>query len=148
MSHQPPIPEAAMSPYPIHPAPVATSDAAKDTRPNDKKETSASGSEGVSLAALGVGAALGFGALAAIGRLLYVQRRKNSQAPRRAKDDKTKRGPADRRRVAVGEPYEVTYFARKHKISAERAREIIQKTGSDRKAANAMAAQRATGKAR
>ena len=51
-------------------------------------------------------------------------------------DDKTKRGAADRNKVAGNEPYEVSYFATKHNISTEQARDIIKKHGPDREAAN------------
>ena len=47
-------------------------------------------------------------------------------------DDKTKRGAADRRTVAASEGYEVSYFARKHGITAEQARDLIAKVGGDR----------------
>ena len=47
-------------------------------------------------------------------------------------DDKTKTGKADRSRVAAGEGYEVSYFARKHGITAEQARELIARIGNDR----------------
>ncbi|SCW76045.1 Protein of unknown function [Rhizobium mongolense subsp. loessense] len=51
-------------------------------------------------------------------------------------DDKSKRGKPDRSRVAAGEPYEVNYFARKHRISKEQAEKIVKKHGRDREAAN------------
>ncbi|APO67608.1 DUF3606 domain-containing protein [Rhizobium mongolense] len=51
-------------------------------------------------------------------------------------DDKSKRGAADRNKVAGGEPYEVSYFAKKHGISRDKAEAIIKKHGSDREAAN------------
>jgi len=47
-------------------------------------------------------------------------------------DDKTKRGAADRRRVAGGEAYEVNYFARKHGITKEQAQKLIGRIGGDR----------------
>jgi len=47
-------------------------------------------------------------------------------------DDKTKTGKADRSRVAAGEGYEVSSFARKHGITAEQARELIARIGTDR----------------
>jgi hypothetical protein len=47
-------------------------------------------------------------------------------------DNKSKRGPADRRRVAGGEGYEVQYFARKHQISADQARKLIDRIGNNR----------------
>lgn len=56
-------------------------------------------------------------------------------------DDKSKRGAADRGRVAAGEPYEVAYFAKKHGISKDDAERIIKRHGPDRDAAD-KAAQR------
>ena len=55
-------------------------------------------------------------------------------------DNKSKRGPADRRRVAGGEGYEVQYFARKHRISADQARKLIDRVGNDRSKLNKAAA--------
>jgi hypothetical protein len=54
-------------------------------------------------------------------------------------DDKSKRGGPDRGRVAGEEPYEVSYFARKHGLSQEQARKIIADAGPDRKKADAAA---------
>ena len=54
-------------------------------------------------------------------------------------DDKTKAGNADRSRVAGGEGYEVGYFARKHGITTEQARELIARIGNDRAALDAAA---------
>jgi hypothetical protein len=54
-------------------------------------------------------------------------------------DSKSKRGGADRRRVAASQPYEVSYFARKHGLSREQAEKIIKQTGGDREKANAAA---------
>lgn len=47
-------------------------------------------------------------------------------------DNKSKRGKPDRNRVAGNEGYEVSYFARKHGITAEQARALIKKHGNDR----------------
>jgi hypothetical protein len=47
-------------------------------------------------------------------------------------DNRKKRGAADRRRVAGGEGYEVNYFANKHGITREQARNLIAKIGNDR----------------
>ncbi len=48
-------------------------------------------------------------------------------------DEKTTRGRnQDRERVAGGQEYEVEYFARKHGISAEQARELIKQNGNNR----------------
>jgi hypothetical protein len=54
-------------------------------------------------------------------------------------DDKSKRGGADRGRVSASEQYEVRYFARKHRLTMDQARDIIQKAGPSRDAANAAA---------
>lgn len=47
-------------------------------------------------------------------------------------DDKSKRGKPDRNKVAGGEPYEVAYFARKHKITTAQAKAIIKQYGPSR----------------
>jgi hypothetical protein len=54
-------------------------------------------------------------------------------------DDKSKVGGQDRRTVAGNEPYEVEYFARKHGLSAQQARELISQHGNDRAALDAAA---------
>ena len=54
-------------------------------------------------------------------------------------DNKSKRGAADRRRVAGGEGYEVNYFARKHGISKDQAQDLIKRVGNDREKLNAAA---------
>lgn len=121
---------------------------------------------------IGMGAAVALGAAAAVTGLLYAKRRqaaaaaqskrtssngarrstdaparrKTAAQPKRSGDDKVKRNGADRRRVAADQPYEVTYFARKHGLSAGDARAIIQQAGSDRAKANQLAAQRTGGK--
>ena len=47
-------------------------------------------------------------------------------------DDKSKRGGPDRARVAGGQGYEVAYFAKKHGISQEEAKRLIEQIGNDR----------------
>jgi len=145
MTHQPPIPQAATSPYPLHPAPIAVSEAKPRASSRAKKESAGLG--GLSNTVLGIGAAIGVSAVAAIGGVVFARRRasaKTSPKSSRGKaDDTRKRGAADRRRVAAGQPYEVAYFARKHKISTAEARDIIREAGSDRNAANALASKRA-----
>jgi hypothetical protein len=47
-------------------------------------------------------------------------------------DDKNNVGEPDRSRVSGSEPYEVSYFAQKHALSTEQARELIDKHGNDR----------------
>jgi hypothetical protein len=57
-------------------------------------------------------------------------------------DDKTKTGSADRRRVAIDQPYEVEDFHQKHKhLSHEDAKRIIRETGGNRAKADAAAKQ-------
>lgn len=51
-------------------------------------------------------------------------------------DNKKRRGTADRKKVARGEGYEVAYFARKHGITAEQSRKLIDKVGNDRNKLN------------
>lgn len=138
MTHQPPIPDAATSPYPLHPEPVQ---GGQPALPPVQEAGPAPKTEGVSTTMLGVGAAIGIGAAAAVG-LIYARRSRKAPAKPKAKtsgDNKAKRGKPDRSRVAAGEPYEVAYFARKHKISAAEARAILKEAGADRDAANALA---------
>jgi hypothetical protein len=52
-------------------------------------------------------------------------------------DDKGNVGSADRRTVAGDEPYEVEYFAGKHGISPQQARDLIAQHGNDRAALDA-----------
>jgi hypothetical protein len=54
-------------------------------------------------------------------------------------DNKSRRGKQDRRRVALGEVYEVNYFARKHGISKAQAEKIIKQARGSRERANALA---------
>jgi hypothetical protein len=54
-------------------------------------------------------------------------------------DDKNLRGPRDRAKVSGSEPYEVGYFAKKHGITTERAREIIHEAGNSREKADQLA---------
>jgi hypothetical protein len=57
-------------------------------------------------------------------------------------DDKTKTGGADRRRVALEQPYEVEDFHQQHKhLSHDDAVRIIRETGGDRARADAAAEQ-------
>jgi hypothetical protein len=54
-------------------------------------------------------------------------------------DTSSKRGNSGRRKIANNEPYEVGYFAAKHDISREQARDLIRQIGSDRDKLNAAA---------
>lgn len=55
-------------------------------------------------------------------------------------DSPSKRGAADRSKVAAGQGYEVAYFARKHGITKEQALKLIEEVGNDRAKLNAAAA--------
>ena len=54
-------------------------------------------------------------------------------------DDRSNRGGRDRSRVAGGQCYELGYFARKHGISRDEARKLIERVGNDRAKLNAAA---------
>lgn len=54
-------------------------------------------------------------------------------------DDKSQRGGPDRARVAEEEQYEVDYFARKHGLSTDEARNIIRRSGGSRRQADDIA---------
>jgi len=54
-------------------------------------------------------------------------------------DSKSKRGKQDRKRIALGEAYEVSYFARKHGLSRGQAEKIIKRARGSRERANALA---------
>jgi Protein of unknown function (DUF3606) len=51
-------------------------------------------------------------------------------------DSKKRRGGRDRRKIAAGEPYEVGYFAKKHDITRDQARDLIREIGNDREKLN------------
>jgi hypothetical protein len=44
-------------------------------------------------------------------------------------DDRTKRGPADRSRINVHEPYEVEYWTKKFGITEARLRQLVTQHG-------------------
>lgn len=54
-------------------------------------------------------------------------------------DDRNNRGGRDRGRVAAGQGYELGYFARKHGLSRDQARRLIERVGNDRARLNAAA---------
>lgn len=149
MTHQPPVPEAGTSPYPLHPEPIYEENtlaaAAADAKSRAVSQNAKRRREAGAVTAI----AFSTVAAAAIGLLMF--RRSMAQSPlakvkaakrTRAGDNKRKPGKADRARVAASEPYEVTYFARKHRITAAEARAIIKEAGPNRAAANALAARR------
>ena len=54
-------------------------------------------------------------------------------------DNTKNRGGRDRSRVAAGQGYELGYFARKHGISRDQAKQLIARIGNDRVKLNAAA---------
>jgi hypothetical protein len=140
MTHQPPLPEAATSPYPLHPAPLS------DRQPVSAPDAKAPAKLEDGRRSITIAATIGLGAAALLAGLFYWGRRPTKSAARpksgRGGDDKSKRGKGDRSRIAASEPYEVAYFARKQQISMTEARAILKEAGPDRKSANALAARR------
>ena len=55
-------------------------------------------------------------------------------------DDKTQQDGRDRAKISGSEQYEVQYFADKHGISNDKARQIIAASGNSRENADAAAA--------
>lgn len=148
MTHQPPIPVASTSPYPLHLEPIHhdQSDFAIAKHPHtDDADDTDDGRAPLGRGTI-VGAAIGIGSAAIVAALLYARRDGKTgkgDGHNGSGDDKNERGEVDRVRVSAKEPYEVTYFARKHGITAAEARDIIARAGPDRKAANALAQRRA-----
>lgn len=54
-------------------------------------------------------------------------------------DDKNNRGEPDRSKVSASEPYEVKYFADRHRISVAEAEKLIRDHGNDRATLDAAA---------
>jgi hypothetical protein len=44
-------------------------------------------------------------------------------------DNKQDRGPADRARIALSEPYEISYWTKELGVSADELREIVKRVG-------------------
>jgi hypothetical protein len=87
MTHQPPIPEAAQSPYPLHPAPMPER---SDPQPEHEDAADAAAEEAGGLAGwasenrAGLGAALGIGSAALVAALLYTRYNRRDERDRRA----------------------------------------------------------------
>ena len=47
-------------------------------------------------------------------------------------DDKTNRGEPDRSKVSGSEDYELDYLARKYGMTREKARELVERIGTNR----------------
>ena len=91
MTHQRPLPDAAVSPYPIHPAPI--DEAAEPavftipTRGEDEARRPGAGltdrfalPENLPLSVIGMGAAIGLGVAAVVGAVLYGRRKSKPEA--------------------------------------------------------------------
>jgi hypothetical protein len=67
---------------------------------------------------------------------VYCSRRCHAPAHLRARlhmpGSKKRRSRSNRRKVAASGPYEVGYFAKKHDITPDQARELIRRIGNDR----------------
>jgi len=55
-------------------------------------------------------------------------------------DDKNNRGPQDRSRINVNEPYEVEYWSKAFNISPDRLRQLVQQHGVSADAVRSAAA--------
>ncbi|MEN2786682.1 DUF3606 domain-containing protein [Sphingomonas qilianensis] len=143
MTHQPPVPQAAQSPFPLQPKPH--NDGAKlVATPAPAKPEPLLSPALAQLASIGA-AFLGSAALAT-----WYFRRDKKQAPAARKATARKSAPrktsnsatpkprksSDPARVAAGQPYEVSYFARKHGLSTAEARAIIKEAGPSRAKSN------------
>jgi len=75
MTHTPPLPDAAESPFPLHPEPIA---AAKPTKgPPEGTAVATAKPDGVSTGTmLGVGAVVGIGSAAIVAALMFTRRSK------------------------------------------------------------------------
>ncbi|MEG3086539.1 DUF3606 domain-containing protein [Sphingomonas sp. PB4P5] len=144
MTHQPPVPDAAQSPYPLQPAPH--NDGAKlVATPAPAKPEPLITPALAQLASIGA-AFLGSAALAA----WYFRRDKKPapaarKTPRKAATSNGARKPrksSDAALVSASQPYEVSYFARKHGLSTSQVREIFKEAGPSRAKANELAKQR------
>lgn len=57
-------------------------------------------------------------------------------------DDKSIQDGRDRSKVAAEQQYELAYFAKKHGLTADQAREILHVSGPNREIADRMAEER------
>ena len=89
MTHQPPIPEAAQSPYPLHPAPMPERSEAEEAAGSgaggaDDSEDAGGLASWASENRAGLGAALGIGSAALVAALLYTRYNRREARDRRA----------------------------------------------------------------
>lgn len=84
MTHQPPIPEAAQSPYPLHPAPMPERSEPEDAAPAEAGEEAGGVAGWASRNRAGLGAAFGIGSAALVAALLYTRYNRRDERDRRA----------------------------------------------------------------
>lgn len=86
MTHQRPIPEAAQSPYPLHPAPMPEREEANalPTAETGEGEEVGGVAGWASQNRAGLGAALGIGSAALVAALLYTRYNRREERERRA----------------------------------------------------------------
>ena len=144
MTHQPPVPQAAQSPYPLQPAPHNDGAKLVATPAPDKPEPLIT----PALAQLaGIGAAfLGSAAIAAWyfrrGKKAAPAARNTTRKPATSTATRKPRKSSDAALVSASQPYEVSYFARKHGLSTAEVRAIFKEAGPSRAKANELAKQR------
>lgn len=96
MTHQRPLPEAAQSPYPLHPAPMPERSETEDAAPAD----AGAGEEAGGIARwanqnrAGLGAALGIGSAALVAALLYTRYNRRDERDRRASAARRRKVPS------------------------------------------------------
>lgn len=95
MTHQRPIPEAAQSPYPLHPAPMPERSETEDAAPAEAAAEETGGLAGwASQNRAGLGAALGIGSAALVAALLYTRYNRRDERDRRHSAARKPRRPS------------------------------------------------------
>lgn len=102
MSHQPPVPDAATSPYPLRPAPFSddarlAADTDADVDAADDADDRLIPGLDLSTRMLGLGAAIGLGAAAAVTAFFYARR--PAEAPKTRRRRKAARGARKAKRA-------------------------------------------------
>jgi hypothetical protein len=142
MTHQPPVPQAAQSPFPLQPAPH--NDGAKLVA-----TPAPATSEPLITPALAQLASIGAAFLGSAALAAWYFRRDKKPAPAARKratrssgagnGARKPRKSSDAALVSAGQPYEVSYFARKHGLSTTEVRAIFNEAGPSRAKANELA---------
>ncbi|WP_415644250.1 DUF3606 domain-containing protein [Sphingomonas antarctica] len=141
MSHSPPIPPGNVSPYPINEhlhAQVEPKVAPSAPELQEERGVLAELREQVSPTKVGAAVAVAAAGIAALVVGRRIARDISKKATPKA-DNQSKRGGRDPRTVAKNKGYEVSYFANKHRISLQQARDLIASIGNNRQQLNAAA---------